>query len=159
MRAPLPPCSGLRGLAELQGERVRAVEHPHPADLQRPHVRESVRHGTRVAAHVGGGAGLVEIERRKRRVAVGESGFLEIDGEVADAATLERFEERLLPLRVLEQDGDIGAEGHLQRAGKKAIANPTRISMFAPMRKASTRSDSPAVNRQRNKWPYSLRQY
>ena len=103
---------GLRGLAELERERIRAVQHPHAADLQRAHVRERVGHGAGVAAHICRRAGLVEVERRERLVGVGERGLLQVDRGVADTATLERGEQRLLPLGMLVENGKIVGVAH-----------------------------------------------
>jgi hypothetical protein len=103
---------GLRGLAELERECIRAVEHPDAADLQRAHVRERVGHGARVAAHISRGAGLVEIERRQRLVGVGERGLLQVERGVADTATLERGKQRLLPLGVLVENRKIVGVAH-----------------------------------------------
>ena len=102
----------LRRLAEFQREGVRAVQHAHAAELQRTHVRQRVRHGARVAPHVARRARLVEIERRERRIGVRERGPLEVDRTSAKCRGAQRLEQRLLPLRVLEKDGEIGGVSH-----------------------------------------------
>jgi hypothetical protein len=110
----------LRGLGELERECVGAVQYPHAADLERAHVRERVGHGASVPAHIGRWARLVEVKRRERRIHVRERGFLEVDRGVAHAAALERLEERLLPVGVLEKDGEFRTLGsHDRHVGAK----------------------------------------
>jgi hypothetical protein len=107
---------GLGGLGKLERKCVGAVQHAHAADLERAHVGERVRHRARVPAHVRGRACLVEVERCERRIGVGERSLLEVDRDVVDAAALQRLEERLLPLGMLEKDGE---DSHERMLGLK----------------------------------------
>src|SRR5262249_34937796 len=110
----------LRRLGKLQRKRVRTVQHPHAADLERAHVGERKGHRACVAAHIGRGARLVEIERCERRVGVGKRGLLQVDGGVAHAAATERLEEGFRPLRVFEKDGEFRTfGGHGPHVGAK----------------------------------------
>ena len=61
-----------------------------------------------MAAHVRARTGLVEIQGRRRCLDVAERGVLEIERRIANAAPLERIEERLLPLRVLVDHDEVG---------------------------------------------------
>ena len=109
----------LRGFAELERERGGAVQHAHAADLERSHVGERVRHGTRIAAHVRGWARLVEVKRRERRIVGRERRVLEVDRGIAHTAALERREERLLPLGMLVEDCDICAHNSWNAAARR----------------------------------------
>ena len=97
----------LRRLRQLERERPVAVEHDAAGRLERLQVRERERDRADVAADVGARAGLVEDDGRRRQIARDERRSLEIERVVADAFFLERAEERLLPLRMLEQHEDV----------------------------------------------------
>jgi hypothetical protein len=111
MRAP-PALFGLeqrrkRDLQRAAADRLDVVEGP---DARRRHAEAAQR-------------SPVEVERRKRCVGVGERGLLEVDRGVAHAAALERLEERLLPLGVLEKDGEFRTLGsHDRHVGAKVAA-------------------------------------
>jgi hypothetical protein len=109
--AELAQQRGLRRLADLERKRVGAVQHADAAHLERAHVRERVRHGARIAAHVCRRLAWLK-KRRDGLVGVGERGPLQVHGRIADATALQRAEERLLPLGVLVEHCKIGAIGH-----------------------------------------------
>ena len=99
--AERPQQRRLDALAQLQREHVGAVEHAGAEELQRSHVRERQRDSPRVAAKIGAGAGLVEIEPGARRLVVVEGGAREVERRERDAASRQRLEQRLLPLGML----------------------------------------------------------
>ena len=58
---------GLRGLAEFEREGSRAIKYARASQFERTHQGKAERHGARIAAHIGAGAGLVEVQRRFRQ--------------------------------------------------------------------------------------------
>ena len=98
----------LRALAQLQCEHVRAVQHTSAVSLQRPQVGQCQRHRPRVAAHIRARAGLVEIEPRLWHLVIGEGCRRDVERLERDAPTLQRREQRLLPLGVFMNDDEVG---------------------------------------------------
>ena len=99
--------SGLRGLAQFQGKRLRTVQHLSSAEFERSHQGKGQRDGARVAAHIGARAGLVEVKWRIRRAIGIEGAALKVECAIANAPSLQSGEQWLLPFGVFEEDNQV----------------------------------------------------
>jgi hypothetical protein len=98
----------LCALAQLESKDVGAVEHPNTEQLERAHVGKRQRHRPRVAPNIRARTGLIEVERRKRRLPIAESRVGDVERHKRDVTALEGRKQRLLPLRMLMEHDQIG---------------------------------------------------
>ena len=111
---------GLRGLAELEQERARSIQHAGAAEFERAHEGERERDGARIAPHVCAGACLIEVQGRGRHGFGIERRVLEVECGITDPAAIERAPQRLLPLGVLEEDYEVVPHGPTVSAARAA---------------------------------------
>jgi hypothetical protein len=112
-------CADLPSSSEKARE---PVQYARAGELQRADERVGEGNGARVAADVGAGACLIEVERATGERLGIECGVFEIDCSEVYATAFQGGKERLLPFGMFKQDDNVGSDAvHFDQPEKDMI--------------------------------------